>query len=201
METTKCQNKFKRDSARGFTLVEMIVTLAIFSLIMVAVAGLFFHALRAHRTILAKSQMLGESSYNLEHIGRGLRMAKKTSDSGCLSAKGLNFEKTARGGVKFQNLNSSGTIDCVEYYLGYPGEDYGANGALMESRANAERSFDLPLTSPAVDVVSLAVYDYGWAQNDDLQPRTTLHIQMRGRQNQTMDHQITISQRDLDIEE
>ena len=201
MELTKCQNKFKRDPARGFTLVEMIVTLAIFSLIMVAVAGLFFHALRAHRTILAKSQMLGESSYNLEHIGRGLRMAKKSPDAGCLSVKGLNFEKTARGGVKFQNLNSSGTTDCVEYYLGHPGGSYGANGALMESRANAERSFDLPLTSPAVDVASLAVYDYGWAQNDDLQPRTTIHIQMRGHQNQIMDHQITISQRDLDVEE
>lgn len=201
MEPMRCQNKFKRGPARGFTLVEMIVTLAVFSLIMVAVAGLFFHALRAHRAILARSQMLGESSYNLEHIGRGLRMAKKSPDGSCLSSKGLNFEKTARGGVKFQNLNSSGTTDCVEYYLGHPGGSYGANGALMESRTNTERSFDLPLTSPAVDVASLAVYDYGWAQNDDLQPRTTIHIQMRGHQNQIMDHQITISQRDLDVEE
>jgi len=121
MEPTKCQNKCKRDPARGFTLVEMMVTLAIFSLVMITVAGLFSRALLAHRVILARSQMLGESSYNLEHIGRGLRMAKKSPDGSCLSAKGLNFEKTARGGVKFQNLNSSGTTDCVEYYLGHPG--------------------------------------------------------------------------------
>ena len=185
----------------GFTLVEMVVTLAVFSLIMIAVTGLFFHALRAHRVILAKSQMLGEAAYNLEHIGRGLRMAKKSPDSGCLSAKGLNFEKTARGGVKFQSLNSSGTVDCVEYYLGNPGGDYGANGALMEYRRNTERTFELPLTSPAVNVESFNVKDYGWPQNDRLQPRTTIGIRIRGRQNQVMNHQITISQRDLDVEE
>jgi len=201
MEPTKCQNKFKRDPARGFTLVEMVVTLAVFSLIMIAVTGLFFHALRAHRVILAKSQMLGEAAYNLEHISRGLRMAKKTSDNGCLSGKNLNFEKTARGGVKFQNLNTSGTMDCVEYYLGHPGDDYGANGALMESRSNLDRTFDLPLTSPAVNVEAFNVYGYGWPQNDRLQPRTTISIRIRGRQDQVMNHQITISQRDLDVEE
>ncbi len=201
MEPIKCQNKCKRDPARGFTLVEMMVALAVFSLIMITVAGLFSHALRAHRVILAKSQMLEEAAYNLEHISRGLRMAKKTSDSGCLSAKNINFEKTARGGVKFQNLNSSGTMDCVEYYLGYPDGGYGANGALMESRANAERSFDLPLTSPAVNVEAYNVYDYGWPQNDRLQPRTTISMRIRGGENQVISHQITISQRDLDVEE
>lgn len=177
----------------GFTLVEIMVSLAIFSLVIAVVLQLFFYAGRAHRIILAKSQIMGEMAYNLEHISRGLRMAKKTQDTDCLSEKGLNFEKTVAGGIKFQTVNSSGQVECVEYYV--------SNGVLMEHRRNPEREFDLPITSPAISVSQFSIAEYGWPQSDRLQPRVTLHIKMEGRENQSMENQITVSQRDLDIGE
>lgn len=175
----------------GFTLVEIMVALAVFLIMIAVIMQLFFYANRAHRIILAKAQMMGEMSYNLEHISRGLRMAKKAQDTSCLSAKGLNFEKTARGGIRFQTINSLGQIDCVEYYV--------AGNLLMQYRYNSEREFDLPMISPAVKVLQFSVAEYGWAQTDWLQPRVTLRIKMEGREGQTMESQITVSQRDLDI--
>jgi len=189
------------DCRRGFTLVEMMVSVAIFSLIMGVIAQLFFYALRAHRIILAKSQVIGEMSYNLEHISRGLRMAKKTQNSACLSAKGMNFEKTARGGIRFQNVNFAGQAECAEYYLGHPADYPEGIIALMEYRAGPDRTFDLPLTSPAINVLEFAIAEYGWDQSDRLQPRVTVHIKALGKEGQMMENQLTVSQRDLDIHE
>jgi prepilin-type N-terminal cleavage/methylation domain-containing protein len=189
------------DRRRGFTLVETLVSIALFSLIMTVIMQLFLYASRAHRHILAKSQIISEISYNLEHMSRGLRMAKKTNDSACLPAAGLNFEKTARGGIKFQNINAAGQFECVEYYSGHP-IDYPAGvNAIMEYRAGPDRTFDLPLTSPAISVLEFAIAEYGWSQTDRLQPRATIHIKVLGKEGQTAENQITVSQRDLDIQE
>lgn len=189
----KRREKTNKTGQQGFTLVEILVSLAIFLLVIAVVLQLFFYAGRAHRIILAKSQIMGEMAYNLEHISRGLRMAKKTQDENCLSEKGRNFKKTDRGGIKFQAVNSSGQVECIEYYV--------SNGVLMEHRRNSEREFDLPITSPAINVSQFSIAEYGWLQTDWIQPRVTLRVRMEGKENQSMENQITVSQRDLDIEE
>lgn len=188
---------------RGFTLVEIMVSVGIFSLAIIVIGQLFFNAQRAYRILPARSQAIDELSYDLEHISRGLRMAKKAQDFSCLSLlPKANYEKTASG-IKFQNLNENGSLDCVEYYLGHPGGVYGSNGALMERRSGATQNFNLPLTSPQNNVLSFSVADgtSGWGQNDALQPRVTLYLQIKDKEGFVLENQVTISQRDLDITE
>jgi len=201
MKKLKQNQKNGSRDQEGFTLVELLVSMAVFSLVMGVVMQLFFYSMRSHRIILAKSQMIGEMSYNLEHISRGLRMAKKSQDTSCLSAKGMNFEKTAGAGIKFQVMDSSGRLNCVEYYLGHPVDYPQGVNALMEHRVNASQDFYLPLTSPVINVLEFAIADYGWDQNDQLQPRATIHIKIQGKENQVLENQITVSQRDLDVQE
>ncbi len=179
-----------------------MVSITIFLLAIASIGQLFAYAQRAHRALLARSQAVDELSYDLEHISRGLRMAKKSQDSLCLSAPKMNYETTANG-IKFQNLKSDGTYDCIEYYLGYPGGDYGANGAIMERRAGASQNFDLSLTSPQNNVLIFSVADGigSWSQTDNMQPRVTLHIKIEDSQGSVLQNQITVSQRDLDITE
>jgi len=186
----------------GYTLVEMLVSLAIFSMAMTVAAQLFFYSLKAKNMLVAHSQLINEMTYNFEHISRGLRMAKKSTDATCLSASGLNFEKTATG-IKFQNPGLAGGVECVEYYIGNPYPS-GVN-ALMERRVASAWNFDLPLTSPEINVVSFSVAESpvfsGWSQEDDLQPRVTLYMKAENDQGEVIENQITVSQRDIDVRE
>ncbi len=183
----------------GFTLVEMLVSMAIFTLSMGVVMSLFTFSLRSQRVLLAHSQLINEMSYNMEHISRGLRMAQKSDGASCLT-QDLNYLKTAAG-IKFiQPTNTLGVNDCVEYYLGHPGGYPAGARALMEKRSGPGGSFDLPLTSPDVNVLDFEIIDSGWSQYDNEQPRVTLLIKARGQGNEILEVQMTTSQRNLDAE-
>ena len=208
MRNLKSIKKSDAGARGGFTLIEVLVSMMIFLLAMGVVVQLFLFSLRSHRVLLAHSQVIGEMSYNLEHVSRGLRMAKKShvGDPFCLSSPGMNFEKTATG-IKFQNLNPDGTMDCVEYHFDHPADAAYPAGkmALMESRRrNGTLLFDLPLTSPEVNILAFSVADgagSGWDQNDVLQPRVTICIEAQGEEGQILKNQVTISQRDVDVAE
>lgn len=192
----------------GFTLVEILVSITVFLLAISVAMQLFFYSTRAYRRLLAHSELMGESSYVLEHISRGLRMAKKSQTGGtCLAALGQNFESNAAGEIKFQNSNIIATnptdeIDCVEYYLGHPANYPSGTIALMERRSKPlpnPNSIDLPLTSPQTTILEFSIIGSGWNQTDNLQPRVTLYIKMQGKENVAAENQITISMRDIDI--
>lgn len=184
--------KFSSPVGRGFTLVEMLVATTIFSMSMGVVMELFLHSMHIQRTLVAHAQLISEMSYNLEHISRGLRMAKKSADSACLSAPGKNFEITASG-VKFLNPKLNGGVECVEYYL--------SGQTLFERRNAGVWSFDLPLTSPDVKVLSFSAAGSGWSQEDFIQPRVTVYIKAQSKESEILENQITVSQRDIDINE
>jgi prepilin-type N-terminal cleavage/methylation domain-containing protein len=201
MQNAKIKNNCP---VQGFTLIEMMVSIAIFLLAMGAAMQLFFFSERAYRDLLAYSQTIGEMSYDLEHISRGLRMAKKSGDSSCLSVPGKNFESTGSD-IKFQNLNGSGQMDCVKYYLGHPSGYPADKTALMEYRKNLDAEYALPLTSPEVNVRAFSIiqdssFD-GWEQTDRLQPRVTLHMRAQSSNGKILETQMTVSQRDIDVVE
>ena len=197
-------------SHAGFTLVELLVSIMVFSLSMGVISQLFSYSIRAERILVAHSQLINEISYDMEHISRGLRMAKKSVIGGnCLSDAGVNFEPIYGDdggihGIKFQSPkasdvpNAPDTYDCVTYYKGM--QDGVA--ALMEHRVSSDgSSFDLPLTSPDVELITFNIKNFGWIQGDDLQPRVTFILEMKGRENQSIKIQTTVSQRDADVNE
>jgi len=159
--------------------------------------------------LMTHNQLINEMSYNLEHITRGLRMAKKSTDSKCLSAPKLNFEKITHNeggvttyGIKFLNSKTGGGTECIEYYLGHPVDYPAGTFALMENRNSGTWSFNLPLTSPEINVLAFKIDEnkIGWSQDDFLQPRVTLYLQAKNKENEILENQMTISQRDLDAQ-
>jgi len=195
------------DPRAGFTLVELLVSLMIFSVSMGVVSQLFTFSLKAERMLASHAQLVNEMSYNMEHISRGLRMAKKSklTDPACLSAENINYETTTHVygsqttyGIKFQNPTMSGTVDCVEYYMGYV--SYPGKAVLMERRSsNGVFLYDLPMNSPAVELLHFNISGTGWPQEDELQPRVTIYIETKGKEGQILKIQTTVSQRNLDI--
>ncbi len=192
-----------RAGRAGFTLIELLVSIMIFSISMGVVSQLFTYSLKSERVLKAHAQLVNEMSYNMERISRGLRMAQKSAGTASCLAANENYAPThvlgaAIHGIRFENINSSGQIDCVEYYMGYP--YVSGKAALMERRlSNGVLQFDIPLTSPDVELVNFNISGTGWSQDDQLQPRVTINMKTIGNESQSLNIQTTVSQRNLDV--
>jgi len=185
--------KKKKEVEKGFTLVEMIIAIFIFSIVFGAASGLFVSAIKNQSRILANQQLLDQTSYTIEYIGRAIRMAKKDIKGSCISAK-LNYATTTsgEGGIKFKNYLDQ----CQEFF-----RDCGGGVCKLRENKNGTVS---DLTSPNLYVESFNVgHSDSWGQDDNLQPRVTLFSEIRkaGAGNQPkIKIQTTISQRQLDIQ-
>ncbi len=178
---------------KGFTLIELMVSVAVFAIVTTMVAGLFIFAIRIQRKILVRQELLDQVSYVTEYISRSLRTAKKASDASCLSAAGTNYELSRDGlGIKFINDRQ----ECEEIFLDQ------TVGKLKESRAGTENI----ITGSSLKVLSFKLMLNGAAVADQglLQPRVTFLLQVqrvgqRYEEQASVYVQSTISQRDLNL--
>ena len=173
---------------KSFTLVELLVTVAIFSLVVSSTAGLFVSALKAQRRSLATQELLNQTGFLMEYMSRAIRMAKKElAAPSCLSENGLNYEKT-RGGKGLKFKNSQGV--CQEFFWD------ATTNRLKEQKGGTENY----LTSANLEVASFQIKLRGESQSDEDQPRVTFFLEIRGKEKSKIRLQTTISQRNLDIE-
>lgn len=174
--------KKRINSHRGFSIVEVLVGVAMFSLVAGAAAGLFISALKVQRNSLASQETLDQASFAFEYMSRAIRMARKEiSAPACLSKNGLNYELT-RGGAGIKFINYQGL--CEEFFL----ED----NMLKEKRA--DYSSALPITSARLSVAAFNVSVSGEAEADDIQPLVVFLLKAGGLKIQT-----SVSQRNLDM--
>ena len=174
---------------KGFTLVEILVAVAIFSIVVSVAIGIFVMAMKSQRKILAQQQLLDQTSYVMEYMSRAIRMARKDLTGSCIGTN-LNYLLTHSGqGIKFKNYNGI----CQEFYL------Y-SDGTLFQLKEN-KAGVDLALTSPNLIVKNFIITSSGWGQDDNLQPATTMFLDIADAQNLAeIKIQTTISQRNLDVE-
>lgn len=191
----------KSGSEKGFTLVEMLIAMFVFSLIVGAVSGLFISAIRGQRSTLASQRLLDQTSYSLEYMSRALRMAIKEGQQAdplvdCLSQDGLNYE-TNTDGTSLKFINHLENDDCQEFFLN------SGSHQLEQRKNNLNDTF--PLTSSKLQISSLKFFLYGEDQNDNgLQPRVAIAFEIRGIGQTIADQpaiivQTMISQRNLDV--
>lgn len=176
---------------KGFTLVEILTVIGIFSLISGAVVGIFLLGVNSQKRILATQELLDQGSYVLEYMGKALRMAKKDDIEigkitvNCLEGEKVNYEIKEEGRkIRFRNYLNQ----CQEFYL--------EGDKIMEKRGEAD-----PLSLTSLKVLSLKFSLQGELQDDETQPRVTisLKIQGRGKNPPILTLQTTVSQRDLDV--
>jgi prepilin-type N-terminal cleavage/methylation domain-containing protein len=173
---------------RSFTLIEMLVVIGIFSLIIGAVSDLFLSGIFSQKKILTEQDLLNQTGYLLEYMGRALRMAKKDDIGGvnCLPGEKVNYKvNPAQNEIVFRNYNN----ECQRFFL---------DGTQIKEEKNG---IVLPLTSSALKVDSLKFSISGQEQTDNLQPRVTIFLEIEGQKYQPkIKIQTTISQRDLDVQ-
>lgn len=167
---------------RGFTLVEMIVAIFIFSVAMVIATGALVSILNANRKAQAVKSVMNNLNFALDSMTRSIRTGADY-DCGVPSCD-------VNGSSEFSFINADG--EEIAYRLN--------DGTKRVERSVATGSF-LPLTSPGVIVNDLAFYLDGESGTDTLQPRVMIIMRGEagtGKTRTTFDLQTLVTQRILD---
>jgi prepilin-type N-terminal cleavage/methylation domain-containing protein len=182
-------------TSKGVSLIEMLAAVAVFAITVGAISGIFISAVRSQGRILATQELLDQTSYVLEYMGRALRMAKKDSNGTCISA-GNNYENPS-GISSIRFINYDGI--CQEYLK--DGTQVKEKKSSDNSAANLPIS-GTPITSSKIIVNSLKFNLSGQSGSDTLQPRVTIFLEIEGREaagsRPKIQIQTSISQRNLD---
>jgi prepilin-type N-terminal cleavage/methylation domain-containing protein len=202
-EIKKKQNKkltqkhFSGKSSAGFTLPELLTGVTLFSLIIGITSGLFISAIRAQRKSLAYQELLDQTSYLQERMSRALRMAKKDLSGDCIT-QGKNYENPGGDNSKIRFLDYE--IRCHEFFQ---------DGDVLKERKSSDESaaglgFATPLTGSNLKIITAKFHLTGESQTDNLQPRVTILLKVKGVGEKPEEQpeiiiQTGVSQRNLDV--
>lgn len=135
----------KKTYQKGFSFVEVLVTIAIFMLIMTAIMSIFLSVINAQRRVTAQRKIQQDMRYVTERIERDIRTGKidYASQSGFIGATelyvipqdGSVVQYAIQGGAVVRNgerLTSSATqIDRLSFLI-YPDESSYQGGSSNE---------------------------------------------------------------------
>ena len=181
---------------RGYTLIEVLVSVAVFGVIIAGPTGLFVLSLRNQNMSLALGETIDNTSHAVEYISRALRMARKDRDGNCIT-QNYNFENPSADTSKIMFLNYQGC--CQEFSLS------GSQIMQRKSSDGTTANFDSGayLTSDDLAITNFQFLIVGEGQADNLQPRVTMifHIakDSAGTGLPAINVQTTVSQRNLDV--
>ena len=213
------------DKKRGFTLIEMVVSIAVFLLISGAAVGIFLSIISRQKEVLSEQELLNQISYAEEYMSRALRMAKvstSNTDSGCLDLGDIYVltrpdENSFYNGIKFLNQTDGEYVDgernamCEEIFLDNVTDP--ARPVLMiqkgQDPAIALTSSDMEikyirfgvngLTGSLADCPNSSESEcFAATSQDEVQPRVTTLLKVELAERSRI-FQTTISQRNLNV--
>lgn len=165
----------------GFTLVELLVAVFVFSIIIVLVGSMFVSALDLQRRAFNLQQAQESSSFVLETMLKEIRVSDiKSPDSGCSTSL---------------TIINNPDFGEITYHLGGS-----ANDQLWRTATVPTGTSDVPISSNTVQFSGLNFCVSGVATGDDLQPRVTLIASVKSantKEQATIDIQTTLSPRQL----
>ncbi|MBI2450410.1 MAG: prepilin-type N-terminal cleavage/methylation domain-containing protein [Candidatus Nealsonbacteria bacterium] len=164
---------------KGFTLIELMVSVAVFVLAVSAASGLFASSIKLQRNSIANQQLLAQTSYLTEYISRAVRMAKKDLTGACTGAAKLNYSFSNQC-LKFSNYKDQ----CQQFCL--------VGSRITDGGVNYFTSNDL-------NVLLFNVNLSGQTQSDNVQPKIGISLEIQGKENFKVKIQTAVSQRSLDV--
>ncbi len=151
----------------GFTLVEMLVSVALFSIVVTVGIGALLTVLAANRKAQALQSVMNNLNFTLEQMSRDVRVGT-SYDCG-----GQHGGPHDCGAPQSTLEYVSHTGDKVVYELNVPSDD--TKGAFIE-RSVADGPFQR-ITSADITIRSLSFYVTGSSAGDLVQPKVQITIQ------------------------
>lgn len=120
---------------KGFTLMEMLVAMGIFSLVISVTVGIFVGSSSSQKKVIELYDTQREASYLMETVSRELRMATAIGDdqenSNDSEIKFTNYE-TPPQLVEYCRSDSSGSCDSSGDYFARDGEVINSSNIIIE---------------------------------------------------------------------
>ena len=114
-------HKIQIKSLKGFTIIEMVVVMAVFLFVIGAAMGIFISIVQNEKRVLSEQQLINQVSYAEEYMSKALRMADTDKTGSCISQNYIYqlMPLAPSGGmytgIKFLNASDSDT--CQEFFL------------------------------------------------------------------------------------
>lgn len=170
---------------KGFTLIEILVVLVIFSIMLSAIAAVFISGIKIQRNAVGQEQLLDQLNYAVEYMGKNIRMAKMVYNNSCHSKNSFYY---LNNGV-LQFIDADG--NCIKFQL---------NPTDSMIYKGPKDALGTALTSNDVKVTKLLFKIFGDAENSKIaQPRVTVLIEAESKSDSSQKARIetTISARNL----
>jgi type II secretory pathway pseudopilin PulG len=206
---------------KGFTLIELIVVMAIFLFVIGAAIAIFISIIQQQKRVLSEQELLNQVSYVEEYMSKALRMARKDTNEGtenpCVEQGYIYLltrpENGFYRGIKF--INQSNDI-CQEFFLDNATDP--VHPVLKELKDSTNDSDAVAITSSNLEISFIrfgingtdGCYGAGSdcpdgaSEADSVQPKVTilLGIKIQGdSQNPARVIQTTVSQRNLNLKQ
>lgn len=157
------------NNQRGFTLLELLLSVAIFAILATAASGVMVSAVRSYQQIGAGQNFIDNTQFALEFMSRQLRLARKGTPS-CITGAQQNFDI-------FTTVNPNDSIR----FLDYQGRCIVYQLASSEIRQSINGAAAVSLTySGMVQISDLDFTVLGASQTDTLEPRVTIRVLAQG---------------------
>ncbi len=165
----------------GFTLMEMVVAVGIFSILSLMLAGIFLSASNMEKNTANSQRLQNDGRYILEKIAREIRGRELEAPIFSTSSPVFSFLPDEFGNKISICFNSSTQV--IRYYIGDDSQTY------IDTRKNCE---DYGEDLNAADVAVEDAYFYvkptmedGWKESGEdlpiLQPRVTIAFKIKNR--------------------
>ena len=145
---------FCQKNKKGFTLVELLVSVAIFSVLILSATGIFVKIMNVQKKALAIQEVQDNISYTMEMISKEIRMMSEIDES----TKGQETNT-----LMFKNSKEKNIV----YSL--------INGQLMRKEETEDSQ---AITSSNVTVSDLTFYVNNWDTINGPQPVITINLVM-----------------------
>lgn len=175
----------------GFSLLELIIVLAVFAIILSAVSALFISIIHRQRAVLANQEIMSQASFVVEKMSRSLRDVKKDMTGTCTGAMGSTYTLTHYDqatdfyqGVKFLNDQNI----CQEFYL----DDKGALKEVYDQDAPQNIFSDKFKITYLHFLINGRKEDVRTRENDTIQPRITLVMSIQKPSDQVVENNLPL---------
>ncbi|HEV7449573.1 MAG TPA: type II secretion system protein [Candidatus Paceibacterota bacterium] len=190
---------FVKKQKRGFTLIEMLVSVAIFATVMTIALGALLAMSESDRKAQTLKSVINNLNFALDDISRTMRtgMTYDCNASGGTTATAHDCATAASAGtaVGFTSADNQNIRYCRGKYTGSSWSCDAAGAAILVSKAGASYA---PLTSSEVIINNLQFYVTG-AESATVQPHVVIllsgSVQVSGSQTSSFDLETSVTQR------
>jgi prepilin-type N-terminal cleavage/methylation domain-containing protein len=164
---------------KGFTLIELMVSLTLFVIVVLAAVSSLYAVNNASRKVNAMRSVLDNLNFAMESMSRTIRTGSKIVCGGVQNSTGSSncaFNDPYRSASDTIMLDSTlGLTETVEYSLERNGQGMGQ----IVKRVNENGSWSKPvaITAPEIDVQKLSFFVDGADGGDTMQPNVTIMVQ------------------------